>query len=510
MRRAYQLTAFALRSLAGALPATTGLLIGAVAGYLLWPRLLPEASALVVLPFAVFGAVAGWLAFRIPLPKPVTHGSARFRSRRELDAFRGPDGLIVGRAAQPDHFLLRYAGPGHLLTIAPTRAGKGVGAILPNLLLADRPVIVIDPKGENYRVAARARNRFGPVWALDPFGVTGNESAAYNPLDLLDPGSERFPEDAAALADAIVSDPPGEVREAHWNEEAVALLSGLILLCASSEPPARRNLARVRAYLTQPPEAFHQLLEAMQASDAAGGLVARAANRRLGQNEREAASVLSTAQRHTHFLDSTSIAEATSRTDFRFADLARSTGSVFLVLPPDRIPTHARWLRILVAQALGEILRLPEPPTKPVLFLLDECAALGRMPPLERAVGLMAGYGMQVWTIFQDLHQLRAIYGQAAGTFLSNAGIVQAFNVNDLETARWISSMLGADTEVYGGGAGRDGSRVARPLLTPDEVLNLPAEGALLLPQEGRPILARKVRYYADREFESALEQAIA
>ena len=303
---------------------------------------------------------------------------------------------------------------------------------------------------------------------------------------------------------------PGEVREAHWNEEAVALLSGLILLCASSEPPAWRNLARVRAYLTQPPETFHQLLEAMQASDAAGGLVARAANRRLGQNEREAASVLSTAQRHTHFLDSTSIAEATSRTDFRFADLAHNRGSVFLVLPPDRIPTHARWLRILVAQALGEILRLPEPPTKPVLFLLDECAALGRMPPLERAVGLMAGYGMQVWTIFQDLHQLRAIYGRAAGTFLSNAGIVQAFNVNDLETARWISSMLGADTEVYGGGAGRDGSRVARPLLTPDEVLNLPAEGALLLPQEGRPVLARKVRYYADREFESALEQAAA
>ena len=102
-------------------------------------------------------------------------------------------------------------------------------------------------------MAARARNRFGPVWALDPFGVTGNESAAYNPLDLLDPGSECFAEDAAALADAIVSDPPGEVREAHWNEEAVALLSGLILLCASSEPPARRNLARVRAYLTQPP-----------------------------------------------------------------------------------------------------------------------------------------------------------------------------------------------------------------------------------------------------------------
>ena len=149
-----------------------------------------------------------------------------------------------------------------------------MGALLPNLLLAERPVIVIDPKGENYRVAARARNRFGPVWALDPFGVTGNESAACNPLDLLDPGSECFAEDAAALADAIVSDPPGEVREAHGNEGAVALLSGLILLCAFSEPPARQNLARGCG--PQPPEAFRSLLEAMQASDAAGGRVARA------------------------------------------------------------------------------------------------------------------------------------------------------------------------------------------------------------------------------------------
>ena len=120
--------------------------------------------------------------------------------------------------------------------------------------------------------------------------MTGNESTTYNPLDLLDllhPQSECFGKDAAALADAIVS--------------------------------------------TLPPKAFHQLLEAMQANDAADGLVARAANRRLGQNEREVASMLSTAQRHTHFLDSTSIAVTTLRTDFRFADLARSTGTVLLV-----------------------------------------------------------------------------------------------------------------------------------------------------------------------------------
>jgi type IV secretion system protein VirD4 len=66
-----------------------------------------------------------------------------------------------------------------------------------------------------------------------------------------------------------------------------------------------------------------------------------------------------------------------------------------------------------------------------------------------RAYGLMAGYGMQLWAILQDLHQLKSLYGPRAGTFLSNAGVTQVFNDNDVETATWISKTLGATTEAY-------------------------------------------------------------
>jgi type IV secretion system protein VirD4 len=72
----------------------------------------------------------------------------------------------------------------------------------------------------------------------------------------------------------------------------------------------------VREYLTLPPEKFRALLELMQDTDAAGGLIARAANRFLGKSDREAASVMSSAQRHTHFLDSPRIVTATARSDF--------------------------------------------------------------------------------------------------------------------------------------------------------------------------------------------------
>jgi type IV secretion system protein VirD4 len=365
-----------------------------------------------------------------------THGSARFATNKEVAPLtRADSGLLIGRDAKTGK-LLRYDGPAHLLTMAPTRTGKGVGTIIPNLLTADRSVICIDPKGENAKIAGRARQQFGPVHVLDPFGVTGQPSAAFNPLDQLDPAGLDVAEDASTLADALVFDEPGMAGEAHWNEEAKALIAGLILHIAASEPRDRRNLATLREYLTLAPEAFAALLKDMQASTAASGLIARAANRHLGKSDREAAGVLSAAQRHTHFLDSPRMVAVLGRSDFRFADLKRRNVSVFLVLPPDRLSTYSRWLRLLVAQSLTDMARDPAKPAVPVLYLLDEFAALGHLAPVERAMGLMAGYGVQLWPILQDVHQLRATYGQRAGTFLSNAGVLQASRHESDESVR--------------------------------------------------------------------------
>ena len=94
--------------------------------------------------------------------------------------------------------------------------------------------------------------------------------------------------------------------------------------------------------------------------------------------------------------------------------------------------------------------RDPAKPETPVLYLLDEFAALGHLAPVERAMGIMAGYGVQLWPILQDVHQLRATYGQRAGTFLSNAGVLQVFGVNDVETAELIGKVIGkTDAQYY-------------------------------------------------------------
>ncbi len=479
-------------------------------------------------PFLVLLAlVAGLVAAHawslrtgVPLPwdrRPDrdTHGSARFASPAERRALQTDDGLLIGRDLGSGK-LLRYAGPAHLLTLAPTRSGKGVGTVIPNLLLVPRSVLVIDPKGENARATHEARRQFGPVHVLDPFGVTGLPSAAYNPLGRLSPDSPDLGEDAASLAEALVMDPPGEAGEAHWNEEAKALLAGLILFAVAHEDEERRTLASVREYLTLPPERFRELLGLMQASDAAGGLVARAANRFLGKSDREAAGVLSSAARPTPFLASPRIVAATARSDFSFASLRHEVASVFLVLPPNRLDAYARWLRLLVSQALAEIARDAETGgagtlprlSEPTLFLLDEFAALGRLEAVERAMGLMAGYGLQLWPILQDMSQLRALYGARANTFVANAGVLQTFGVNDYETAKWLSQLMGQATVSYETGSHRPGDPpstslhlTGRDLLTPDEVMQLPAHVQLLRVQGQPVIVAEKLRFFADPEF---------
>jgi type IV secretion system protein VirD4 len=491
---------------------------------------LPDLLVEWVIPLAATAAGGAWgyllwLARCGPAGPVTTHGSAQFGDdRRARGALGGPDGLIIGRAS--GGWLMRYDGPGHLLTFAPTRSGKGVGVVLPNLLLADRAVLCVDPKGENARIAARARARFGPVHVLDPFGVSGQPRAAFNPLAVLNPLGEDLAEDAALIADALVYDPPEQVGEAHWNEEAKALIAGVILHVVTHPPAGGATLAAVRELLTTAPANFAATLKAMQASPAADGLIARAANRHLGKADREATGVLSAAQRHTHFLDSRRITDSLARADFAFEDLRDRRATVFLVLPPERLGTHARWLRLLVAQALHSLARSSgygRAGPSPILFLLDEFATLGRLEPLAQAYGLMAGYGVQLWAILQDLHQLKALYGERHGTFLANAAVTQVFNVADFDTAQWVSRTLGVTTETFiaqgtstnagssssmqGGstssGEGESWSehRVRRDLLTPDEVMRLPDHAMLVLRPGRDPLVAAKVRHFADREF---------
>ncbi len=281
-----------------------------------------------------------------------------------------------------------------------------------------------------------------------------------------------------------------------------------------AESPGRRHLGTLREYLTLAPERFLALMARMQETDEANGLIARAANRHLGKSDREAAGVLSAAQRHTHFLDGPRMIGVLSRSDFRFKDLKQQNTTVFLVLPPDRLSTYARWLRLLISQSLTDMARDAALPSSPVLYLLDEFAALGHLAPIERAMGLMAGYGVQLWPILQDVHQLRATYGRRAGTFLSNAAVLQVFGVNDVETAELVARTIGKTDVNYttrsfsNSGTSRAEHISARDLINADEIMRLKSSKMILLRQGQSPAVVSKIRYFEDKEFAGLFSQA--
>jgi len=170
----------------------------------------------------------------------------------------------------------------------------------------------------------------------------------------------------------------------------------------------------------------------------------------MGHNER--GGVLSTARRNTRFLSTPRIRKAFSSTSFDIDALKTSKGgmSIYIYLPARMFPTHARFLRLIISLLLYRMEEIGlETPANghPVLFILDEFAALGHLEMLEKAAGLMAGYGVKLWPIIQDLTQMKKHYRETWESFLANAGTMLFFANNDLTTLEWLSKRIG-ETEV--------------------------------------------------------------
>jgi len=135
------------------------------------------------------------------------------------------------------------------------------------------------------------------------------------------------------------------------------------------------------------------------------------------------------------------------RSDFRFEDLKSKKMTVYLVLPADRLEPFKRWLRLLIQQALTVNARnIAIRPDKSVLFLLDEMPALGHLTMVEQAFGLMAGFGIQLWGICQDIPQLTRAYGASWESFVGNSGVLQYFGSRDYKTADYFSKLCGVTT----------------------------------------------------------------
>jgi type IV secretion system protein VirD4 len=250
-------------------------------------------------------------------------------------------------------------------------------------------------------------------------------------------------------------------------------------------------------------------------------VVASVARELLNKSENERSGVVSTAMSFLGLYRDPIVAAATAQSDWRIADLidpARPV-SLYLVVPPSDISRTRPLVRLIlnqIARRLTETLQARSEIAarkSRLLMMLDEFPALGRLEFFETALTFLAGYGVRAFLIAQSLHQIEKAYGPN-NAILDNCHVRVAFAPNDERTARRLSDALGTMTEQR---AQRNlaGHRLSpwlshlalssqetpRPLLTPGEVLQLPADAALVLVSGTPPIRARKLAYYSDRNF---------
>lgn len=329
----------------------------------------------------------------------------------------------------------------HIVTLAGNRAGKTQTALIPNLLRYPGSCVVLDPKGELAKATAAARRRMGQrVLVFDPFGVTGMPSASYNPFSELEGTNPQFlAADIAQAVDAIIIN---NAKDPHWTDGGKNLLRGaaLHILHTTRKAPTLRQLRRLINGTT---EDLEKLFAAMAKSPIESVANTGAAFKgKLELGPRELQSILSTVQEQTASFDD--VAHVTERSDLKLTDLRNGNVTIYLVLPGLRMGTHYRWLRLMIQQALAAMERAPVPRGKlPVWFVLEEFPTLGHMRSIETAAGLMAGYGVKLWAVLQDLTQLQTHYQKSWETFLGNAGVLQAFGNADTTTTEYLSRRLG-------------------------------------------------------------------
>ena len=476
------------------------------------PGVFARTGTLAALGGVAAGLVAsGGAARRAGHGTPSTiYGSARWaRSADVRDAgLLSGTGVVLGVR---EGRYLRHDGPEHVLAVAPTRSGKGVGLVVPTLMTWPGSAVIHDIKGENWQLTAGWRSRFSHCLLLDP---TSPVSARFNPLLEVRKGVHEV-RDVHNVADILIDPEGARPWRDHWEKSAHSLPTGAILHVLYAEE--EKTLARVAAFLADPARSTRRTMWVMlttnhlgtESNPRAHPTVASAARELLNKTDNERSGVVSTAMTLLGLYRDPIVARMTLGSDWRIADLlgAARPVSLYLVVPPSDISRTRPLVRLILNQ-IGR--RLTErydahhaaPDARQLLFMLDEFPALGRLDFFESALAYLAAYRVRAFLVAQSLHQIDKAYGHNH-SILDNCHVRVAFTPNDERTAKRLSDTLGTSTQLR---AQRNlsGRRLSawlshmtvseqetpRPLLTPGEILQLPASDALVMVSGHPPIRA--------------------
>jgi type IV secretion system protein VirD4 len=473
----------------------------------------------------------GLIGFAALMPKKRgLHGDARFANKMELvksgllvedkpdDKFPS---VIVGKVG--DEFLL-FRGQQFLYLAAPTRSGKGVGIVIPNLLHYRDSVVVLDIKGENFEMTAGFRAKCGQeVHKFAPDDENSN-TACWNPLTYVR-DDERFRVSDLMGITNILYPPSDDV----WSSTAENLFLGVALYIMDTKSEAKNfNIATIKRYASSLPflkdeETF--LKYVAQRSEYNVPLSAACVEylqkyAQTGDKVRNSISISFDAP--LAIFSDPITAKATAKSTFDFRDVRKKRMSIYVVIKPSAIDKFGKFLNLFFQQLLLQNMNeLPQdnPALKyQCLLLLDEFAAMGRVSIIEKASAYMAGYNMRLLLIFQSKSQVedKKLYDKTgAKTMLTNMALQIIFAPRDDDDAKDYSEMLGYMTEKgiskskqlggmnsKGGSTGSEStSDQRRAVLLPQEIKAIGMEKAIVSMENMLPALVDKIFWYKEPVF---------
>ncbi len=469
------------------------------------------------------------------------HGSARWANDKEIRNANlvQDDGIVIGKHKGD---ILRFPGQQFVLLAAPTRSGKGVGVVIPNLLTYTGSVVVLDIKQENYNITAGYRRDVlrQETWLFNPFaedrepdtGRAAPRTHRYNPLSSITDGVFRVG-DILAIGNAIW---PTGGKDAFWNDNARNLFLAIVLfLCEIRDrrqkdeslphyPVTMGEVLRqssgrgtgqsVKKYLQAQIETYPWL--SSECLDAMANF--------LSASDDVLASILSTFNAPLTIWRNPVVDAATSQNDFDLADVRTRPMSVYIGITPDHLEDAKLLVNLIFSQLVNlNTKQLPQDNPQryryPCLLLMDEFTAIGKVNILAKAVSYIAGYNLRLLPIIQSLSQLESVYGREdARTFVTNHALQILFAPREQKDANEYSEMLGTFTEkgvsesrskqiLDPKGSSESISDQKRALMMPQELKELGQWKEIVLLENTKPILCDKIRYYDDPAFSSRVMQ---
>jgi type IV secretion system protein VirD4 len=512
-----------------AVPPSSALLLAArVARHPAQPELAWPPTARVLLPPALmlYGLFAVIVALPTGVAVALVHrfdgGSLmRRRSRRGSPAPRWarrsdvrmlrvraavPGRLTFGRRAGVLGSATLLAGEprSSLIVLGPSQSGKTSGLAVPAILEWDGPVVATSVKNDLVQHTLGWRHTLGPTWVFDPTASTGQAAATWSPISAC--GDWQTARQVATWLCAAARTRPGSMGdEDFWYSAASKLLAPHLYAAAL----AGRTISDVVRWIDMQEE---EEVGAVLAQASVGEAV-RAAAASWDRDERTRSSVYATAEMVLDAFADPTVARATRSSEFRVQDLLDGrVATLYLCAPTHEQarlrPVFATLVHEVLTAAFERAARQGGPLDPPLLLVLDEAANIAPVSDLDSLASTAAGHGVQLVTVFQDLAQIQARYGERAGTVLNNhrAKLVLS-GVSDGPTLELASRLAGEsdtrESSVTIDDRGRRSTTRAsreRRLVTDAQVRLLRPQEAILIYSHLQPSRVRLRPWFRDPE----------